>query len=64
MDLAVEISALTLVSAVFFLGGILLIVFTGPTPTIIGIVLVVISAVVFLVDMADVLGHWRRITGE
>lgn len=64
MDLGLEITALALLSAVMFLGGILLIVFSGPTLTIIGIVLVILSAVVFLADMADIIGHWQRITGE
>lgn len=64
MDLGVEITLLTLLSAVLFLGGILLIVLSGPTLTIIGIVLVILSAVVFLADIADILGHWRRITDE
>lgn len=64
MDLGVEITLLTVLSAVLFLVGILLIVISGPTLTIIGIVLVILSAVVFLVDIADILGHWRRITDE
>ena len=64
MDLGFEITSLTLLSAVLFLVGILLIVFSGPTLTIIGIVLVSLSAVVFIADMVDIVGHWRRITGE
>lgn len=64
MDLGVEITLLTVLSAVLFLVGILLIVISGPTLTILGIVLVILSAVVFLVDIADILGHWRRITDE
>lgn len=64
MDLGFEITALTLLSAVLLLAGILLIVFFGPTLTITGIVLVTLSAVVFIADIADIIGHWRRISGE
>ena len=64
MDLGLKITALTLLSAAMFLGGILLIFFAGPTLTIIGIVLVTLSAVVFLTDMADIIGRWQRVTRE
>lgn len=64
MDLDFEIASLTVLSAILFLVGILLVVFSGPTLTIIGIVLVSLSGVVFIVDMVDIVGHWRRITGE
>lgn len=62
MDLGLEITALTLLSTVMFLGGILLILLSGPTLTIIGILLIILSAVVFLADVADIIGHWQRIT--
>ena len=64
MDLDVEITSLTLLSAVLLLVGILLIVFSGPTLTIIGIVLVTLSGLVFIVDIVDIVEHWKRIIGE
>lgn len=64
MAVEFDITALTLLSGVLLLGGMLIIVFAGPTLTVVGIVLVTLSAVVFIADIADVIGHWRRISGE
>ena len=57
MDLDTEITALTTLSAVMFLVGTLLILFFGPTLTIVGMVLITASVLVFIVDVADVLGR-------
>ena len=47
--------ALTAVTSAAMLAGIVLILTTGPTLTAVGIVLVVVSAVVFIVDTKDLL---------
>lgn len=62
MDLHTEVTALTALSAGTFLVGVLLILFFGPTLTTLGIVLVTVGGLVFIVDAADVLGHWRQLT--
>jgi len=64
MDLNTEITLLTALSAVTFFVGILLVLFFGPTLTTVGIVLITVGAVVFVVDLMDAIGHWRRISGE
>lgn len=64
MDWDFEITFLTLLTTLFFLVGTVLILFAGPTLTIVGIGLITLSAIVFVVDMVDIVGHWRRITNE
>jgi len=64
MDLGFEITALTALSAIAFLGGVLLVLFAGPTLTAVGIVLVTVGTLLFVVDVADVMGYWRRVSGE
>ena len=64
MDIGVEITVLTLISTVAFFGGILLILFFSPALRIVGIVLVAVSSIVLLIDLADIVGHWRRLSGE
>lgn len=64
MDLELEVTVLTLVSTVAFLAGIVLVLLYGPTLTMVGVLLIIGSTVVFLLDLADVVGHWGKLTGE
>lgn len=64
MNLNTEITILTALSAGMFLVGTLLILFYGPTLTIVGLVLFTAGTLAFLVDVTDVIGHWRRFSDE
>lgn len=55
---------LTAVTTATMIVGVLLILFFEAELTILGLVLIAISWLVFLVDAVDVLGKWRRTTGE
>jgi hypothetical protein len=64
MELNTELTVLTALATVLFVVGTLFVLFFGPTLTTVGIVLIVASVLVLFVDVADVIGNWRRVSGE
>lgn len=59
MDFDSRETLLTLGTSVTMLVGIALVLFFGATLTIVGILLVVASSILFVVDSADLLAKWR-----
>lgn len=64
MDLNTEITVLTALATVLFVVGTVFVLLFGATLTTVGIVLIVASVLVLFVDLADVIGNWRRVSGE
>lgn len=64
METDLEITLMTLLSTVMFLGGIGFILVGGPTLAVAGVVLIILSTIVLLVDMRDVIGHWGQLAGN
>ena len=60
MNLDARELALVGAATVMFLVGIGLVLFYGPTLTMVGIVLITLSAVTLLLGVKDVIGDWRN----
>lgn len=60
MDFDSRESLLTLGTTATMLLGIALILFFGTTLTVVGIVLVTASAILFIVDTTDIVTKWRE----
>lgn len=60
MDFDIRESLLTLGTTAAMLIGIALVLFFGTTLTVVGIVLITVSAILFIVDATDVITKWRE----